>query len=51
MDIVLGLPETLGKHAIGLVLGANLSNLSRYRVNLIEHAELKKQVDFKLSNV
>ena len=48
MDVVLGLPKTLGKHAISLVPEANLSNLPYYRVNPTEHVELKRQVNLKL---
>jgi len=33
------------QHAIDLILGATLSNLSHYRMNLIEHAELQRQVE------
>jgi len=51
MDIVLGLPKTFKKHAIGLVLGASLSNFPRYRMNLTKHVKLKRQVDLKLSSV
>ena len=50
IDAVLGLPKTLRKYAIGLVLGSSLPNWPLYRVNLTEHAELKRQVDFNLSN-
>ena len=32
------------QHAIDLVLGATLSNLSHYRMNFVEHAELKRQI-------
>jgi len=49
MDIVLCLSLTLRKHTIDLLPGANLSNLLRYRVNPTEHAELKRQVNLKLS--
>ena len=37
------------QHTIDLVPRASLSNLPHYRINLIEHAELKRQVD-KLLN-
>jgi len=50
MDVALGLPNTLKKHAIGLVSGASLLNLPHYRVNPTEHIELKRQVDLKLSS-
>ena len=50
MYVVLGLPKTLRKHTICLVLGASLPNLPRYRVNPAEHVKLKRQVDLKLSN-
>ena len=50
MNVVLGLLKTLKKHVIGLVFGANLPNLLRYRGNPTKHAELKKQVDRKLSS-
>ena len=33
------------QHAIDLISGSSLSNLPHYRMNLAEHAELKKQVD------
>jgi len=33
------------QHAIDLVLGVSLSNLSHYRMNPTEHVELKGQVD------
>ena len=33
------------QHAIDLVLGATLPNLSHYRLNPFEHSELKRQVD------
>jgi len=33
------------QHAIDFVPGSNLSNLSHYRMNPIEHAELRRQVD------
>ena len=33
------------QHAIDLVLGSSLPNLPRYKMNLAEHAELKRQVD------
>ena len=33
------------QHAIDLVSGSSMSNLSHYRMNPTEHAELKRQVD------
>ena len=42
------LPVSLMKdtqHAVDLVSGTTLSNLPHYRMNLVEHAELKGQVD------
>ena len=33
------------QHTIDLILGASLPNLSAYRMNPTEHAELKRQVD------
>ena len=37
------------QYAIDLVLGATLPNLRHYRMNLIEHVELQRQVDELLS--
>ena len=50
-DVILGLPKTLGKHAISLVPRAYLPNLPCYRENPKEHVEPKRQVDLKLSSV
>jgi len=44
INIMLGLLKTIRKHAIGLVSGASLPNLTHYQVNPTEHLELKRQV-------
>ena len=37
------------QHSIDFVPGSTLHNLPQYRMNLTEHAELKRQVDELLS--